>query len=98
MVATASTSARPLPDISVETAGKLKRLITEPGAVAAELWQNRNNLTLNVDHVGLRFILSLNGDNHSMSRVSPLICWLDCESVPITTLACKNVTMVTEIK
>jgi len=37
MVAAASTSARPLPDISVETAGKLERLITEPGVVAAEL-------------------------------------------------------------
>jgi len=62
MVAAASASARPLPDISVETAGKLERLITEPGAVAAELWQNRNNPALNADHVGervrLRFILS----------------------------------------
>lgn len=74
-------------DISVETAGKLERLITEPGVVAAELWQNRNNPALNVDHVGLRFILSLNGDNHLTSRVSPLIYWLDREPVAITTLA-----------
>lgn len=66
MVAAASTNARPLPDISAETTGKLERLIIElarrPALVVAELWQNRNNPTLNADYVGehvrLSFILS----------------------------------------
>lgn len=69
MVGAASARARPLPDISVETAGKLERLITEPSAhrSAAELWQNRNKPALNAGHAGecvrLRFVLSKSGDN-----------------------------------
>lgn len=66
MVAAASASARPLPDISTETTGKLERLIIElaqrTALVVAELWQNRNNPTLNAGYIGkhvcLSFILS----------------------------------------